>query len=172
MNVLLIVTASISAFKACEVARSLRKAGHAIKVVMTPDALKFIGSLSFSALVGSEALTEDTFEMEHIKLAKWQDAIVVCPASAAFIGQVANCLGGNLALDLILARKQNSRVIFAPAMNPQMWINVQRNVKLLEDMKFEIIQPAYGDLACGDEGFGRLADIADICKYVNEPKNS
>ncbi len=167
MKILLCVSASIAIYKSCELVRECIKEGHEVKVVLSCAAKKMISPIIFEGL-GAEVFTKDTGQMEHISLSRWCDYLLLCPATASTIAKVANGIGGNLLLDIFLARKQSVRTIIAPAMNVEMWNNpiVQENIAKLQKYNFEIINPANGKLACGESGIGKLASIAEIMKCL------
>lgn len=167
MKVLLCVSASVAVYKACELVRALIKNGHEVRVVMSPLACQMISPILIEAL-GAEVFLKDTGKMEHISLSRWCDVLFLCPATATKIGQIANGVGGNLLLDIFLARKQNLRTVLAPAMNVEMWNNpfVQENVSKLKKYGFEFIEPSSGTLACGEEGRGKLASIEEIVQFL------
>lgn len=166
MNILLIVTGSIAAYKALEVASALKKYNVTVRCVLTKSAAQFVTPLSLSAISGEECFTEDTHKMEHISLERPADLILICPATADFIGKAANGIGGELALDLILAKRQETKALICPAMNSQMFMNpiVQGNLKKLEKLSFKVISPDSGTLACGETGIGKLASVERVCE--------
>jgi phosphopantothenoylcysteine decarboxylase/phosphopantothenate--cysteine ligase len=172
MNVLLCVSASISIYKTCDVARALIKNGHNVKVVLSKSASEMISPIVFEGLTGNQCYIHDTGKMEHISLSRWAEILLLCPATASTIGKIANGIGGALLLDIFLAKKPDLRTIIAPAMNMQMWENVfvRVNLQKLKANGFEIIEPASGILACGEEGQGKLASVEEIVNFI-APKN-
>jgi len=104
--------------------------------------------------------------MNHIKLARENDLILIAPATANLIGKLANGLADDLATNVILAT--NNKIVLAPSMNPFMWLNpaTQKNMTTLKERGFEFIEPDEGYMACGEEGIGRLPDIETISKYI------
>jgi len=165
------VTGSIAAYKSCELVRNLIKKEAEVQVVMTKNATRFITPLTLQTLSGKR-VASDAFDLEweseigHIYLADSSDLIVVAPASASFIGKLANGITDNLLTTVIIASK--APVLICPAMNVNMYSNplVTKNIKKLKDAGYIIIEPYEGDLACGWEGKGRLADIEDITANV------
>lgn len=165
--VLLGITGGIAAYKGAELARLLVKAGAEVHVVMTAHAQEFITPLTFQALTGNPVHT-DLFnlyqekEIGHISLADRADLVVVAPATANLIGKVAAGLADDLLTTTLMATK--APVLFAPAMNVNMWDNpiCQRNQKQLLDAGYHFIEPVSGLLACGWEGKGKLPDPEDI----------
>ena len=167
------VTGSIAAYKSCELVRNLIKKEAEVQVVMTNNASRFITPLTLQTLSGKR-VANDAFDLEweskigHIHLADSSDLIVVAPASASFIGKLANGITDNLLTTVIVASK--AKIIICPAMNVNMYRNsiVSENIRKLENAGYMIIEPYEGDLACGWEGKGRLADIEDISIEVEK----
>lgn len=172
-KILLGITGSIAAYKAVEVARGLVKKGALVQVVMTANACRFIAPLTFAAVTGRPACTDDTDfmengEMSHISLAAKSDLVLVAPATANILGKAANGIADDLLSTLLLVARQP--ILMAPAMNCRMYEHpaVQSNIRLLGARGVEIIGPCSGDLACGEEGSGRMTDPADIIARVEE----
>lgn len=163
------VSGGISAYKTCELVRLLIKRGISVKVVMTESATKLISPITFSAL-SSNPVYVDTFqmrdEMQHISLARWADAIVIAPATANTIAKIAHGIADNLLTTLVLAAKVP--VIIAPAMNVAMWENsiTQDNLSIILRRGFILVEPTEGELACKEEGKGRLAEPEDILETI------
>lgn len=170
MNVLLGVTGGIAAYRAVELVSLAVKRGHAVRVVMTPNAARFVGPLTFEAMSGHPVLT-DTFAnpLAHIEWARWGDIAVVAPASANVLGKLACGLADDALTTVLMALPRGRRVVLAPAMNTEMWLNpvVVRNLRWLEELgRYSIVAPTEKRLACGDVGPGGLADPADILVAV------
>lgn len=167
MKVLLCVTASISVYKVYDVVRLLIKRGASVRVVVSKSARKMVSPLLFEGL-GCEVFLKDTGKMEHIYLTRWAEVLVLCPATASTIGEIANGIGGNLLLDLFLAKPRSLRTVVAPAMNVEMWENafVRKNLQKLENNGFEVVLPESGELACGEVGMGKLANVEAIAEFV------
>ncbi len=170
MNVLLGVTGGIAAYRACELVSLAVKAGHAVRVVMTQNATRFVGPLSFEALSGAPVLT-DTFAdaLAHIEWAKWAEVAVVAPCSANVLAKLACGLADDALSTTLMALPRGRRVILAPAMNTEMWLNpvTQRNLRWLDELgRFSIVAPTEKRLACGDVGPGGLAEPSDILAAV------
>ena len=161
--VVLGVSGGIAAYKAAELLRLLAKAGAEVHVVMTRSAQEFIAPLTFQTLSGNPVHT-DLFnliqeqEIGHISLADRAALILVAPATANLVGKVANGIADDLLTTTIMATR--AKVLFAPAMNSNMWNNpvYRQNQAKLEDLGYHFIEPAYGDLACGWQGPGKLPD--------------
>lgn len=165
-TVLLCVTGCIAAYKSCEIARALQKAGVRVKVCMTEHATSFVGPTTFRALTREEVAV-DLFDnpsdpIHHISLAKEPDVVLVAPATANVVAKVAHGQADDLLSTTVLAT--DAPVVVAPAMNVGMWQAeaTQKNIATLEQRGFDIVRPATGYLACGDTGEGKLADVDDI----------
>lgn len=165
------VTGGIAVYKALDVISKLKKKDFEIHVIMTESAKKFVAPLSFQSLsqniVNSDMFSEPkAWEIQHISLAKKADLIAVIPATANIIGKVANGIADDLLSTTIMATK--APVIFAPAMNTNMYTNpiVQDNINKLQSLGYKFISPVSGRLACGDEGEGKLADTELISEYI------
>lgn len=165
-TVLLCVTGCIAAYKSCEIARALQKAGVRVKVCMTKHATSFVGPTTFRALTREEVAV-DLFDnpgdpIHHISLAKEPDVVLVAPATANVVAKVAHGQADDLLTTTVLAT--DAPVVVAPAMNVGMWQAeaTQKNIATLEQRGFDIVRPATGYLACGDTGEGKLADVDDI----------
>lgn len=160
-NVVIGVSGGIAAYKALEIVSLLIKKGINVNVIMTESATKFVTPLSFQALsqnmVTCDMFTEPkAWEIQHISLAEKADVFLVAPATANIIGKVANGIADDMLSTTIMATK--AKVIFAPAMNTNMYENpiVQDNIKKLKSFGYEFIDPAEGRLACGTSGKGKL----------------
>jgi len=171
-TVVLGVTGGISAYKAAELCRLLRKAGARVEVVMTPAACAFITPLTMEALSGNPVATE-MFEttaeshIGHIELASRADIVVVAPATADAIARFAAGMANDLLSAVVLATR--APVLLAPAMNSNMWDNpiTQANLaRLIETGRFSTVGPDAGELACGWVGAGRLVAPAEIIAAI------
>jgi len=159
MKILFGVSSGVSLYKGLTVIRMLVKAGHSVKVIMTPNAAKMVSPLLFKTLSKNEVYVKDfniTDPLAHIKLSDWGDVFAVCPATANTMAKLANGLADNLLTSSFLAFNRR-RVVF-PAMNVKMLENpiTQENIEKLRSGGMEIIDPCFGDLACGYTGRGRL----------------
>ena len=172
-KIVLGVTGAVSAYKALYLARLLVKEEAAVWPVMTRAAGEFITPLSLSTLARNEVYT-DLFELTegrrigHIELAQRSDLIIVAPATANIIGKAAGGIADDLLSTLIAAA--SVPVLFAPSMNDRMWANpaVKGNVEKLKKTGYLFVGPCEGELACGAEGEGRLADVEDIVDAAEE----
>ena len=166
-TIVLGITASIASFKACDLIGLLRKKGHRVKCVMTPDAKWFITPLTLETLSGEKvtgymfALPEERNPV-HISLADEADLILVAPATADVIGKVASGICDDILTCAICASR--APVAFAPAMNDRMYSNpvIQDKIKYLREKGYHFIDPVKGHLACGREGMGHLAPLDRI----------
>ncbi|WP_457643357.1 bifunctional phosphopantothenoylcysteine decarboxylase/phosphopantothenate--cysteine ligase CoaBC [Persephonella sp.] len=168
-NILIGITGSIAAYKGCELVRLLQKKGATVRVCMTPSAKEFVGELTFRALTGEEVLSDwkdGKTGLEHIFWARWADAFVVAPATATTLGKISSGIADNFLNSVALAYDRS--IIFAPAMNTKMYTNpaTQENIKKLSGWGHIFVEPDSGELACGEEGEGKLADIEHIYEAV------
>lgn len=170
-RITLIVTGSISAYKSAELVRSLVKEQAVVHVVMTASASQFITPLTLQTLSRQRVTTSlfdqrEELEIGHIRLADETDLVLVAPASANFIAKARAGIADDAASCVLLATK--APVVFAPAMNVNMWENpiTQKNVLALHELNYHFIEPESGELACGWFGEGRLADIDTIVERV------
>ena len=170
-KILLGVTGGIAAYKAAELARLLVKRGADVRVAMTEAATRFITPTTMQALTGQPVWTDlwdprVSDAMGHIELSRDRDLIVVAPATANFMAKLAYGLADDLLSSLCLARR--CPLVIAPAMNVEMWQNpaTQRNVAKLRDDGVAFAGPAAGDQACGEVGFGRMLEPADIAREI------
>lgn len=169
MNILLIVSGGIAAYKSLDIVSNLKKSGHSVKVVMTKNSTKFVTELAFQTISKNKVYT-DTFdeldekEIQHIDLCKWTDKILISPATANLIAKMANGIADDLASTLLLAVDDFSKIYIAPAMNTVMYENpiTQSNIFKLRQLGFNFIEPAEGVLACGDIGKGKLPSVETI----------
>ncbi len=179
-TVVLGVTGSIAAYKACELVSLLVKQDYCVHVAMTKGAMEFVAPLTFQTLSQNACLTDiftnDFYERTvHIHYAEKADLVVIAPCDANVIGKLAHGIADDLLTTLVLATKAS--LFVAPAMNVQMYENavVQRNMDALKKRGVKIIEPGEGRLACGSEGVGKLADVQkiydEIIKFFNRKKD-
>ena len=171
--VVLGVTGGIAVYKACELLRLLQKRGIDVFVVMTRNACRFVAPLTFETLSGHPVAVDtfdrpQTWEVEHIALAKRADLFLIAPATANIMGKMACGIADDMLSTTVMATRAS--VLVAPAMNTGMWENaaVQQNVKTLRARGVEIVAPVSGHLACGDSGAGKLEDVAVIAERACE----
>ena len=170
-KVLLIITGGIAAYKSLELVRKLKEKGADVIPVMTKAAENFVTPMSVSALAQEKVFNKlfdltDEAEMGHIELSRSSDLIIVVPASADFIAKTATGQANDLASTLILAT--DTKVLMAPAMNVRMWENplTQKNIKILYNNGVKFVGPDEGEMACGEFGFGRMAEADEILKEI------
>ncbi|MFD2256663.1 flavoprotein [Luteolibacter algae] len=169
MNIVLGITGSIASYKAADIASQLVKQGHRIHAVMTRSACEFITPLTLQTLTRNPVLVsledeKNSWKPGHIELADNADLFLVAPASANTIANFAHGSAPDPLSSIYLALPRETRVLIAPAMNGKMWLHpaTQRNVAQLKADGCHFVEPACGDLACGYQGIGRLADINEI----------
>jgi phosphopantothenoylcysteine decarboxylase/phosphopantothenate--cysteine ligase len=170
-HILLIVGGGIAAYKAAELIRGARKAGHRITPVLTAGGAHFVTPMSLAALAESPVYTslwdlKDEAEMGHIQLSRAADLVLVCPATADLIAKMAAGIADDLATTLLLAT--DKPVVVAPAMNVRMWQHeaTQANVATLRARGVTVIDPDEGRMACGEYGPGRLPEPEAILKQL------
>lgn len=153
--------------------RDLIKASAQVRVVMTKAATRFVSALTFETLTGNPVVTEMFPESGghtvHIDLARWAHAVCICPATANTIGKIAGGIADNSLTTMVMAA--TAPVVLCPAMNKEMYANpvYQSNQAKLTSLGFHIVTPGHGELACGEVGWGRLADkpeILDMLKRI------
>ncbi|HEY0129358.1 MAG TPA: flavoprotein, partial [Rubrobacteraceae bacterium] len=174
-NVVVGVTGGIAAYKAPGVIRRLRESGHEVRVVATEAAFRFIPEETLSVAAGEDVHTEETWwehsgKVEHVALARWADLVLVAPATGDAMARVAVGLGDDLLSATILAGAK--KVLWAPAMNPEMWDSpaTKRNVETLKSWGHRFVGPAEGSMASAEEepGVGRLAEEPQIVGAAEE----
>ncbi|MCX7112423.1 MAG: bifunctional phosphopantothenoylcysteine decarboxylase/phosphopantothenate--cysteine ligase CoaBC [Proteobacteria bacterium] len=172
-RILLGVTGGIAAYKACELTRQLIQAGACVRVVMTRAAQSFVAPLSFQALSGNPVHLDllDTVEesaMGHIRLARWADLILIAPATADFMARLRAGLANELLGAVCLAAEVP--ILVAPSMNRAMWSNpaTQDNASCLAARGIRLLGPAEGGQACGESGYGRMLEPAEICRAMGK----
>ena len=169
-HILLGLSGGVACYKAADFARELVKAGASVQVAMTEAAMQFITPVTMQALTGRPVFTtqwdgREPNHMPHINLTRLADAIVVAPASADFIAQLAQGRAGDLLSLLCLARPvERCPLLVAPAMNREMWSHpaTQRNVAQIRSDGASVLGPAAGDQACGEVGDGRMLEPAEL----------
>lgn len=172
-TVLLGISGGISAYKSVYIASGLNKKGYDVHVVMTENATKFVTPLTFTTMSGNKTIT-DVFDpgndtpTEHISLAKAADLVLIAPASANTIAKLAHGIADNMLTTTLLACKCPK--LIAPAMNTAMFENpaTVENLEILEERGYTVIDPAYGALACGDTGKGKMPEPDVLIDYVEQ----
>lgn len=170
-NVVIAISGGIAAYKIPFLIRLFKKAGHEVKVVVTKNALNFVTEATLQTLsdnlVYSDMFAGNKDMTEHISLADWADYYIVAPATANIIGKYANAIADDCVSTTLLAFDKD--VFLAPAMNTKMYANkgVQNNLQILASRGVNIIRPNCGELACGANGDGRMAEPEEIFAFVN-----
>ena len=171
-RILLIIGGGIAAYKSLDLIRRLQDAGYGVRAIITKGGQEFITPLSVAALTGEHVYTDlfsltDEAEMGHIRLSREADLVLVAPATANMIAQMAAGLAADLATTTLLAT--DKPVMVCPAMNVEMWAKpaTERNVSQLKSDGVTIVGPDAGALACGEEGAGRMSDVANIVTAVD-----
>ncbi len=166
-TLLLVIGGGIAAFKSLDLIRRLRERGHRVVPVLTAAATEFVTPLSVSALAGEKVFQDlfdlnDEAEMGHIELSRAADLVIVAPATADLMAKMANGHANDLASTLLMAT--DKQVLIAPSMNVRMWEHpaTQRNLETLKKDGILISGPNEGDMACGEFGFGRMAEPMEI----------
>lgn len=172
-RVLLGVTGSIAAYQAADLIGLLKNQFASVRVVMTRSAVRFITPLTLE-VISEHPVTVDMFDgpgheyVEHIGLATAADLLLIAPATANIIGKLANGIANDMLSTTALAVA--APLLIAPAMNERMWLNpvVQANVERLKKSGAYFVDPEYGPMACGGEGWGRLARLVEIVRRASE----
>jgi phosphopantothenoylcysteine decarboxylase/phosphopantothenate--cysteine ligase len=166
-KILLIITGGIAAYKILDLIRSFVSQNIEVKTILTKTAEEFVTPLSISSLSKNKVYRNqfdinEEAEMDHIALSRWADLILIAPATANIIENIANGSANDFINTIILA--SNKKTFLAPAMNVKMWENeaTQINITKLESRNFILIGPSIGQLACGEYGEGRMASINEI----------
>ncbi len=178
LNILLGVTGGIAAYKAVDLAGKLTARSARISTVMTESACRLVAPKSFEAVTASPVYTTmwnttGNHKINHIALVDSADIVVVAPATANIIGKIAGGICDDLLSTIMCVcwpKIESGAVLLAPAMNSNMWANpvVQKNVKALTEMGFQLVGPAEGRLACGTEGPGRMSEPQDIIEAIEK----
>ena len=165
------VTGGIAAYKTASLVSLLVRGEAEVRVVMTENATRFVGPLTFQTLSGNRVVTDlfvsaEEWDSQHVVLARWAQALVVVPATASFMGKLAGGISDDALTCTVLASA--APVLLAPAMNGQMWRHpaVQRNLGLLREMGCHFVGPAEGRLADGTIDVGRMSEPEDIVEAL------
>jgi phosphopantothenoylcysteine synthetase/decarboxylase len=168
-KILVGVSGSAACFKAVAVCSTLAQEGHEVTAVLTEAATGLVTPLQFACVTGNPALDHeweplDPAGMDHIAFARSADLFLVVPATADRMGLIAQGLAPDLLGSLALAFEVTKPRLIVPAMNPEMWANpaVQRNAQILKRDGWIFVGPVSGPTACGEEGFGRMVESADV----------
>ena len=171
-RILLIVSGGIAVYKALELVRLLKRQGMTVRAVMTEGAKQFVTPLSFGVVTEDHVYSamfdlKEEREIGHIQLSRDADLIVVCPATADILAKMAGGIADDLATTILLAT--DTPVLAVPAMNVRMWHHAatQRNLAQLRADGIHIMDPAEGDMACGEFGKGRLPEPPDLVAEID-----
>lgn len=174
MRILIAITSSISAYKIPVLVSMLKKEGHEIICAVTKNAENMVGLKALETMSGNHVIRNIWKEEDpliHININKKTDALLIAPIDANMIGKIANGIYDDSISTIACA--YTGRKLFAPAMNPYMWLNktVQKNVKyMIEELNYEIIEPERGAMACEEDGVGRLASFETIINKLTNNK--
>ena len=170
-KILLVIGGGISAYKALDLIRLLKKNSLNIKSILTKSGKEFVTPLSITTLTRNKTF-EDIFdknseaEIDHIALSRWADLIIVLPTTANFMTKLSIGKAEDLATTVLLA--SNKDILLVPAMNVRMWLHkaTQKNLKILQDYGYNFIGPEKGEMACGEFGEGKMSSPRQIYSYV------
>ena len=172
-KILLIIGGGISAYKALDLARLIRKNNGEVKTILTKSGKEFVTPLSITSLTGSRVYEEifdaaNEAEIDHISLSRWADIVLVIPTTANFMAKLSVGKAEDLATTVILA--SNKDVVLVPAMNVRMWLHkaTQKNIKILMDYGYKFIGPENGEMACGEYGEGKMSSPRQIYSYLKK----
>jgi phosphopantothenoylcysteine decarboxylase/phosphopantothenate--cysteine ligase len=171
MNVLLGIGGGIAAYKVPDLARVLQRHGHEVRCVLTANGEHLVTTTALAAVTHQPVATSlwsTDGSMPHIDLARWCQVLVVAPTTADLIARFALGLADDLLTTLFLALEPDRRIILAPAMNTQMWNKpvVQSHLRALAGHT-QILSPVPGNLACGEQGIGAMADLESIARALD-----
>jgi phosphopantothenoylcysteine decarboxylase/phosphopantothenate--cysteine ligase len=165
MRVLVGITGGIAAYKSAEIVRVFSELGHDVRVIATPNALRFIGAATLEALSHNQLFSDlysDIPDVRHIELAQWAEVVLVAPATASFLARSASGLADDLLGNVLLAT--TAPIAVAPAMHSEMWLNAatESNVSTLRARGITVIDPGTGRLTGEDTGVGRLPETNQL----------
>ncbi len=170
-KILIIIGGGISAYKALDLIRLLKKNNIDVKTILTRSGKEFVTPLSITTLTKNKTF-EDIFdknseaEIDHITLSRWADLIIVLPTTANFMTKLSLGKAEDLATTVLLA--SNKDILLVPAMNVRMWLHkaTQQNLKILQDYGYYFIGPIKGEMACGEYGEGKMSSPKQIYSYI------
>jgi len=172
-RIILGVSGSIAAYKSPDIVRRLQDLGAEVRVILTSGGREFVSERSLQTVSKNKVHdnlwdSEAELSMGHIELAKWADVVIIAPASANTIAKLCHGKADDLLSTVILAT--SASVMVAPSMNQQMYASLamKDNLKLLQKRGVRIIDPGFGEQACGDVGEGRLAEVSEIARQTAE----
>ena len=171
-KILLIISGGIAAYKSLDLIRSLTKIKCEVKTILTKGGTEFVTPLSIASLSKNKVYTdiysvENESEMDHISLSRWADLILVAPATANIIAKMSQGISDDLATTVIQASDKS--IFVCPAMNVRMWEHTsnKQNIEKIKSYNYRIIGPFNGEMACGEYGDGRMADVEYILKEID-----
>ena len=171
-KILLIISGGIAAYKSLDLIRSLTKLQCEIKTILTKGGSEFVTPLSITSLSKNKVYSdiysaENETEMDHISLSRWADLILIAPATSNIIAKMSQGISDDLATTVIQASNKN--IFVCPAMNVRMWEHAsnKKNIEKIKSYNYRIIGPFNGEMACGEYGDGRMADIEYILKELD-----
>src|SRR5687768_9790382 len=171
MNIVLGVSGGIAAYKAPELVRRLQDIGAVVRVILTPNAARFVSPLSLAAVSNHGVIVEQWGDPErggvdHIELARWAELLLIAPATANVLAKLATGIADDALTTYALAHR--SETVVAPAMNTFMLAHptVRQNIETLRNRGVGIIEPVNGLLACGEEGAGKMPDVPELVAFV------
>ena len=172
MRILLGICGGIAAYKTPDLVRRLADHGHEVRCVLTANAERLVAIDALRAVSGADVATElwpRHGDMPHITLARWAEHLLIAPITAHTIARCALSLADDLLTTLYLALDPAIPISLAPAMNTTMWHKpiVQQHLATLQANGCDIIAPVAGQLACGEEGAGKMAEPLDIARYLS-----
>ncbi|MDR3071245.1 MAG: phosphopantothenoylcysteine decarboxylase [Endomicrobium sp.] len=172
-NIVLGICGGIAAYKSCDIIRRLVGLEASVECILTRDGSKFVTPLTLQTLSRNKVRTDmfeiqNSWEIDHVSLAKKADVVVVVPATADTIARLAIGVADDLLACTILASRAS--VLLCPAMNPNMFHHkaTRNNIEILKSYNYQFVMPEKGELACGDFGDGRLADVSVIIAAIME----
>jgi len=178
MKRLLLMTGSIACAKATSLISEWVKQGDEVKVVCSPGALNFVGLATLEGLSQQKVMTstyEDGAMMDHVHVSRWAEQIILCPATANVINKIAAGIADDVVTTVWTAayshaQEQNKTMLLVPAMNAMMWQYpaTQKSIKTLIDWGVSVMQPTVGQLACGENGEGRMPELVEIMKQAEQ----
>jgi len=170
-RILLGITGGIALYKACELIRLLKKENAQIRVILSTGAEEFVKPTLFSALTGEKTYTNQDFfvatgSIPHIELANWAELVLIFPATASFLSKLRTGQASELLLTTLLATRAPTYLF--PSMNTKMWEHpaTKENIEVLRRYGYLVYEPAYGELACGEIGKGRVPEPAEILELI------
>lgn len=181
-NILIGITGGIAAYKTLELIRKFIKAGYNVKTIPTPFALNFVTVLSLKTLSKNQVYQDNIDfsapHIEHISLSDWADCLLITPCTANTLSKISSGIADNLLTTTVLSLSDEKPLIICPAMNTKMWEKkiIRKNISIIKENypNANIIDPRYGDLACGEKGIGTLASLELIFEttltQLNEKK--